>query len=300
MTERKKRIALIPFLAALIFSIIIILTELIIPIDKLHTATDEEYQNIAVGGKVCATSKGAYYLSSSGKLRMNSQNLDIKIADGGKKIQSYDNGIVYMNGDDILYCDMTGADSRTVLKNVGDYFLSGNWIYYTEKDKNNLKKIRITDNKQFDLGIKVNGQFAVRGNTIIFIGDKNYLYSSRTDGSNVSGFLGKKVDSFMFYANFIYFLQDGKIWSAANQNTASMHSYCEAESFTVYNDTMYYISDGAVYYLDLTEPDSTEIKIETKGENPTEIYVTNEHLYYYLADGTLYRCDHFGSGAEKM
>ena len=298
--ERNKKIALIPFLAAIIFSLIIIGVELVIPLDKLHTASDEEFQNISVGGKVCASGNTTYYLSSSGKIRMNGKNIDIKVADSGSKIQNYGDGIIYMSDGNIISCDMTGADKQTVIKNVGDYFLSGNWIFYTEKGSHDLKKIRITDKKQFNLGIKVNGQFAVRGNTLIFIGDKNYLYSARTDGSNLSAFLGKRVDSFMFYGNYIYFLQDGKIWSTVTHNTASMYSYCEADSFTVYNDTLYYISEGALYSRDLTDQNAKAIKIEIKGENPTEIYVSKNHIYYYLADGSLYRCDQYGAGAEKL
>lgn len=298
--ERNKKIALIPFLAAVIFSLIVIGVELIIPLDKLHTASDEEFQNISVGGKVCISGNTAYYLSSSGKLRMNGKNIDIKIADSGAKIQSYGDGIIYMDKNELITCDMTGANKQKVIKNVGDYFLSGNWIFYTEKDSRNLKKIRITDKKSFDLGIKVNGQFTVRGNTLLFIGDKNYLYSARTDGSNLTAFLGKRVDSFMFYGNYIYFLQDGKIWSVVTHNTASMYSYCEADSFTIFDDTLYYISEGVLYSRDLTDTEAKPVKLETKGENPTEIYVSKNHLYYYLADGTLYRCDHFGAGAEKM
>ncbi|MBQ5885581.1 MAG: DUF5050 domain-containing protein [Clostridia bacterium] len=298
--ERNKKIALIPFLAAVIFSLIVIGVELIVPLDKLHTASDEEFQNTSVGGKVCISGNTAYYLSSSGKIRMNGKNIDIKIADSGSKMQSYDDGIIYMDENELITCDMTGANKQTVIKNVGEYFLSGNWIFYTEKGSRDLKKIRITDKKSFDLGIKVNGQFTVRGNTLLFIGDKNYLYSARTDGSNLTAFLGKRVDFFMFYGNYIYFLQDGKIWSTVTHNTASMYSYCEADSFTIYDDTLYYISEGTMYSRDLTETEAPAVKIETKGENPTEIYVSEKHLYYYLADGTLYRCDHFGAGAEKM
>ena len=298
--ERNKKIALIPFLAAVIFSLIVIGVELIVPLDKLHTASDEEFQNTSVGGKVCISGNTAYYLSSSGKIRMNGKNIDIKIADSGSKMQSYDDGIIYMDENELITCDMTGANKQTVIKNVGEYFLSGNWIFYTEKGSRDLKKIRITDKKSFDLGIKVNGQFTVRGNTLLFIGDKNYLYSARTDGSNLTAFLGKRVDFFMFYGNYIYFLQDGKIWSTVTHNTASMYSYWEADSFTIYDDTMYYISEGILYSRDLTDTEAKPVKIETKGENPTEIYVSKKHLYYYLADGTLYRCDHFGAGAEKM
>ena len=63
--ERNKKIALIPFFAAIIFSLIIIGVELVIPLDKLHTASDEEFQNISVGGKVCASGNTTYYISSS-------------------------------------------------------------------------------------------------------------------------------------------------------------------------------------------------------------------------------------------
>ena len=77
--ERNKKIALIPFLAAAIFSLIVIGVELIIPLDKLHTASDDEFQNTSVGGKVCISGNTAYYLSSSGKIRMNGKNIDIKL-----------------------------------------------------------------------------------------------------------------------------------------------------------------------------------------------------------------------------
>lgn len=301
MTENRKKLSFIPVIAALVFSAAVIIAELIIPLDRLHTASNDEYQNIAMGGKLCTEGSIVYYVSSSGTVRSKGETSEFKIADSGDMLQPYKNGVIYRDeNNSIIFSDFTGLKKQTVIENVGDCVLSGNWLFYTEYGENSLKKIRLTDKKQLDLGITVSGDFSVRGNTIIFVGDKSYLYSARTDGSKVSPFLGKTVDSFTFYANYVYFMHEGEVWSVANQNTASMLNHCKADAFTVYNDTMYYISDGEMYSLDLTETEPQAKKFKTKGENPTEIYVSEDYLYYYLADGSLYRCNFSGAGAEKM
>lgn len=301
MTENRKKLSFIPVILAVVFSAVVIITELIIPLDRLHTASDDEYQNIAMGGKICTDGSIIYYVSSSGSVRSKGETSEFKIADTGDMLQPYNSGVIYRDeNNSVIYSDFSGTKKQTVIESVGDYVLSGNWLYYTEIGGSSLKKIRLTDKKQFDLGLEIDGKFSVRGNTIIFIGDKSYLYSARTDGTEVKPFLGKTVDSFTFYANYLYFMHEGKVWSVANQNTASMLSYCEADAFTVYNDTLYYIANGELYSLDLTETDSEAKKIETKGEKPTAIYVSEDYLYYYLADGSLYRCNFSGAGAEQM
>lgn len=301
MTENRKKLSFIPVILAVVFSAVVIITQLIIPLDRLHTASDDEYQNIAMGGKICTDGSIIYYVSSSGSVRSKGETSEFKIADTGDMLQPYNSGVIYRDeNNSVIYSDFSGTKKQTVIESVGDYVLSGNWLYYTEIGGSSLKKIRLTDKKQFDLGLEIDGRFSVRGNTIIFIGDKSYLYSARTDGTEVKPFLGKTVDSFTFYANYLYFMHEGKVWSVANQNTASMLSYCEADAFTVYNDTLYYIANGELYSLDLTETDSEAKKIETKGEKPTAIYVSEDYLYYYLADGSLYRCNFSGAGAEQM
>ncbi len=300
MADRRKRLSLIPFVAAITFAAVLILVELITPLDRLHTANENEYQNLAVGGKVCVDGDIVYYVSSTGSVRAKGETSDFKISDGGKKLQPFDNGVIFLSEGNVIFSDLSGTQKKTLLDGVDDYFLSGNWLFYTETGKKDLKKIRLTDLKRFDLGIEVNGQFAVRGNTVIYVGEKGYLYSARTDGSDQKPFLGKKVDLFMFYGNFVYFLRDGEVWSAANQNTASMLTYCEADTFTVFDDTLYYIDDGAVYSRDLTDEEAKPKTIKTKGENPTELYVSEGCLYYYLADGSLYRSDLYGAGAVKL
>ncbi len=299
MTKRKK-IALIPFIAATVFSAVILLTEIITPLDRLHTADAYEFQNTAVGGNVTVDGDIVYYVSPGGSIRAKGKASDFKISNSGSTLQAFKNGVVFLDGGNLIYSDISGTKKETMLKNVGDYFLSGNWLYYTETGSNTLKKMRLTDSKKFNVGVKVNGDFAVRGNTLMFIGDKNYLYTARTDGSNVTPFLGRQVDSFMFYGNYVYFSVDGIIKSVANKNTASMHTYFEADGFTVYNDTLFFIKDGQLNSLDLTDPEAKQKKIPTKGENPTEVYVSEKYLYYYLADGSMYRCDFYGMGTVEM
>lgn len=300
MTISRKKAAFIPFILALVLSAAVIVTELIMPLDRLHTAADEEYQNTANGGKVCVDGSITYFVSSNGSIRGKGNAADIKIDDGGDMIQAYENGIVYRRDGNVMYADFGGANKRVVLKNVGDFVLSGNWIYYTEQDQSRLKKQRVNDGKQFDLGIDVHGQFAVRGNTVLFIGEKSYLYTARTDGSGVKPFLGRTADSFMFYASFVYFMHDGEIWSTANRNTASVLRYGAADAFTVYDNTLFYISDGVVYSRDLSDEEAKPVKLAIKGGDPRELYVSEDWLYCYFADGTLIRCDFSGAGSEKL
>ena len=299
MTKRK-RLAFIPFAAAALFVGAILIAEAVTPLDRLHSADDYEFQNVAVGGDVSIDGEIVYYINQNGNIRVKSEAHDFKIADSGEMLQAWGNGVIYKNGGEVIHSDISGTKKRTVLENVSDYFLSGNWIYYTEKNSATLKKIRITDNKKYDVGVKVNGDFAVRGNTLVFIGEKNYLYSARTDGSQVKPFLGRKIDSFMFYGNYVYFLSDGEIKSVATANTSSIHTYFAADCFTVYGDKLYFIKDNELKVLDLADPEAKPKKIKTKGENPTKVYVSGKKLYYYLADGSLYRTDLYGSGTEKM
>lgn len=300
MTKDRKKIAFIPFIIAITFVAVIVVIELIVPLDRLHTASNEEFQNAAMGGKVCTENDIVYYVSSSGAVRAKGAALEFKVADSGDMLAPWKDGLLYRDGKKAVYSDISGGNKRTVLDNVGDYFLSGNWLYYTEAGDNKLKKIRLTDNKKSDIGITVNGDFAVRGNTIIYIGEKNYLYIARTDGSNNRPFLGKKVDSFMFYGNYIYFMHEGEIWSTATQNTANMLIHGKADVFTVYNNTLFYVNDGQLYSRNLVETNAKPKKLETSAGTPCELYVSEDNFYYYLADGSLYRCDFYGTSTKKM
>lgn len=68
----------------------------------------------------------------------------------------------------------------------------------------------------------------------------------------------------MFYASFVYFMHDGEIWSTANRNTASVLRYGAADAFTVYDNTLFYISDGVVYSRDLSDEEAKPVKLAIK------------------------------------
>lgn len=54
-----------------------------------------------------------------------------------------------------------------------------------------------------------------------------------------------------------------------------------------------------MYTFDLTDTEAEPSQLKIKGDDPTELYVTEGHIYYYLADGTVWQCDFYGGASQK-
>ncbi len=297
--KKGKLIAALPAVLFTLLVAIIIVIMGALPYDKPSTRATNSYGNLANGGYISDAGSMLYYVDAKSVLRCQSEGNTYYIDENARCVSPYQSGVIYVNAaNEVVYCGYSGGEKRTLANNARDMMVVGNWVFYCDMN-GMMHKYALKTDTHYDIGIKVK-QFMVSSTAIVYIADDGYMYTARTDGSEVEAFLAEKVDKFMRHDSYIFYLSGGKLYSVTSSNTAQKHAYCEAEMFNLSADNiLYYSKDGQLYSMNIEDkdPKSTEIKSES-GISGKGIFCADDRVYFYDNSGTLISCKKDGS--EKL
>ncbi len=294
--DKKK---LLPILPAVLFVALVAIVFTImgsIPYDRPSTTASNSFGNLANGGYVSDAGSMLYYVDGKGVLRCQSDANNYYIDEGASYLSPYQNGIVYKSeSGEIKYSGYNGEGKRIIAENARDMMVVGNWIFYSDND-GMMHKYWLKTSKHYDINLKVN-QFMVSGTAIVYTDDEGYMYTARTDGSEVEPFMAEKVDRFMRHDSYMFYLSGGKLYSVTSNNTAQKHTYCEAEIFNLSSDgILYFIKDGALHTMNIKEEEQTVTVVESEnGVANRGIFCADNRVYFYDLNGALVSCLKDGS-----
>ncbi len=295
MNKQKILAALPAVLFALLVAVIITVMGAL-PYDRPSTHASNSFGNLANGGYISDAGSMLYYVDGKGVLRCKSDENLYYIDENARCLSPYQNGIVYLNdANEVTYCGFTGENKRTLASNAQDMMVVGNWVFYSDSN-GMMHKYALKTDKHYDIGIKVK-QFMVSGTAIIYSDDSGYMFTARTDGSQIEPFMAETVDKFMRHDSYMFYLKDGTLYSVTSNNIAQKHTYCDADMFNLSSDgILYYTSGDVLYSMNIKDekPTSVEIKSEN-GISDKGIFCADERVYFYDLNGTLISCEKDGS-----
>lgn len=295
MQKGYKLRAAVPIFILAIVSAVIIATILILPHDTPVVTPSVMYGNVLNGGKVAVDGSMLFYVDADGKLRCQSGGKNYDISEGADCISPYGTGIIYRTEKgEAVYSNFNGESKRTVLTGVEQMMVSGNWIYYTH-DGGKLAKCFIKNSKVRELGLEVE-QFLVVTNQILYTARDGYLYSALTDGSGSAKFLNEKIDSFTWQNSLVFYKKDGVLNAVSASNTARKTTYFKVDEYNIMESGLLVFTDeSGLHTYDLNDSSAKVRDVAVKGDKPSGISVIGDEIYYYTAQGQMFKCLKDGS-----
>ncbi len=294
--DKRKLISLTP---AVLFTLLVVTVIAImgaLPYDRPSTSATNSFGNLANGGYVSKAGSMLYYVDSKGVLRCKSDQNSYYIDENARCLSPYQSGIVYINeNNEVIYSGFTGEGKRALASNARDMMVVGNWVFYSDSN-GGLHKYFLKTDKSYSINLKCS-QFMVSGTAVVYSDADGYMFTARTDGSNTEPFMAEKTDRFMRHDSYMFYLQDGRLYSVTSSNTAQKHYYCDADMFNLSEDgILFYTNDGSLYSMNITDqsPTSVQIKCEN-GVSDRGLFCIDDRVYFYDLSGTLISCKKDGS-----
>ena len=300
MINNKKLTAILPVILFLIVAMLILGVIGILPYDKPSTTSANSFGNLLNGGYVADDGSMTYYVDGSGVLRCSSDPKVYYVDKDCDSICPYRSGVIYRTkSGTIKYSAYNGSSKQTLVKSgVKQMTVNGNWIYYSNSERE-LCKLYIRSREITNTHLKVN-QFSISGTAVLYIADDGRLYTARTDGNDTEPFLGEKVDCFMRYNSYIFYKQDGKLYSVASGNTANKQTYMEVDEFNINDDgILFYTDDSGLHYRDITKEKIKDYDIPVAGGITRNLNVLGDRVYFYNDRNQLVSCLKDGSDLKS-
>ncbi len=275
-------IALFALLCAIVLGLISIL-----PYDRPATAPTNSFMNLHNGAFVAKDGSLTYYIDDEGRLYCKGED-EHYIDKAADSLCPYDVGIIYRTPDSkAKYSDYDGDADKVLATDVQKMAVSGNWLFYTDS-KGDLYKQFLQTGETSAVGLNAQ-QFMISGTAVVYLKDGK-IYTARTDGSQVKPFLANKVDEFVRYESYMFYKQDGMLYSVASGNTANKQSYFKVDAFNINSKgVLYYTLDGLLYSKNITD-EKAEAKQLDVGKVSGTICCLDERVCFYAEDGSLKSC----------
>ena len=298
--QTKRKYALLLILLTALFAAVILGAIALIPFDAPEQAPANSSGNLMNGGYAAKDGGLLYYIDENGGLVCRTEQSTYRITESGcDLINPYNSTVIYRRDGKIMQSNFTGSGTRVLVEDVQEMLVIGNWIYFTDSS-GTLCKTKIGSGKITSLNLRPAGPFTVSGTSVFFIGDKGYLYTAQTDGTNVEPFLGEPVSQFMMHDSHIFYLSSGKVCATLAANSASKSTFAEADEFIVLDTSLVYIKDGALYSLEYENTDAKPVKVETGVDPVTRLNACDGRLYCFGADGVPYSMRKDGSERQAL
>lgn len=296
---RNRRIpgAALGFLLLLVLVSVLCCGAILLLPDDLPQAGPENYSgNIMNQSRIAAGEDIVYYASPAGGVYKLFSDTSTKISDDmADFIYATDEGPVYRSGSGVFKTLHDGRFKRQLLEDADNLLVIGRWVYYTGAE-GQLVKIRMDDNKTFELGIYPKGdKYYVSAGRLFYIGADNLLYTAKTDGSNIEKLIDVKagVLDFMFRGNELFFINtSGELCYTRLTSKPVVRSYGKVDSFNVIGTTLVFVKDGSLFSAQF---DSSAVDLEHMNPAKLEegrfynLSVDDEYIYFFDQDKKLVR-----------
>ncbi len=297
MDKKLKLKAALPVGLFALLCVIVLGLIVMLPFDRPATSPNNSFLNLYNGAFVAQDGSVIYYIDEEGSLycRGEEKRFIDKAADS---LCPYDIGVIYRTKEGkVKFSDFEGSSTRTVVEYAKKASVSGNWVFYTD-DKGDLYKHFLKTGETKKVGLNVD-DFMISSTAVVYLKD-GYIYTARTDGSQIKQFFGEKVDSFVRYESYMFYKKDGVLYSFASGNTANKQTYFEVDAFNISDDgILFYTLDGKLYSKDITD-EKAKPKLLEVGTVDGTLCCIDGRVYFYHESGVLKSCLPDGSEIKDI
>ena len=254
------------------------------PDDLPRAAADNTNANIVAGGDFVQGKGIAFYLSEGDIYSIFEGESEKIIGDASGPLFFTNGGVAYVKNSALYMAQADGSLETLIVSNIKNPVIIGAWVYYIKNGE--IVKMRMSDKKMFDLGLKCSGKFYVTASRVFYLGEDGFLYTANTNGSENALVTSYPMTNFALCGNHIAFIGSSKILSVFPIAEPSVKAdIAETDMFNYVSGKIIYKTSEGLSAYSLSDASKTPLTSTTSAING--IYTGDDGIYYFNDKGDL-------------